>query len=521
MNGQAHPAWHLRQAVQIPGASMYVSTARLSRIVRAGALGGLVTLAYLTPASVIHAQSGPPPLTPFHGLIDHVSQTMAGSVPGGNSDSGVHAISGDGRYVVFSSGAWDLVPNDYNGMDDIFLRDRSTGATTRVNVADVTGAGADGISQFAAISTNGRHIAFASGASKLVPDDTNNHWDVFVRDLDANRTVRVSLSNTGDQGDADSYAPSISASGRYVAFISAATTFAPFTAQYGPTQVYIHDRDSDENGIFDEPNGTMTRFISLGVSGTEPANQMCVRPRVSADGRYVMFESDATNLDSGGYPNGQHHLYVYDRLNAQMSLIDRAVTGAPSSWGVNWQSSDMSDDGRFFTFTSISPDIVPFDMNWQSQVFLYDALAQPTTMRMTLLSRRTDGVVADGSSYYASPSADGRFVAFMTAAANLASPAPAAGHFGLVVRDGLDGSFARVDVIEGGEGFDGQYTFNPSISADGTAIAFSSDARNAINWFNFGSNHVFVVRCKVNRYKGRETLERHQNNTRKSALRHN
>ena len=132
---------------------MRASTARLSRTVRAGVLAGLLTLAYLTPASVIHAQSGPPPLTPFHGLIDHVSQTLSGSVPGGNSDSGVHAISGDGRYVVFSSGAWDLVPNDYNGMDDIFLRDRSTGATTRVNVADFTGAEADGISQFAAIST--------------------------------------------------------------------------------------------------------------------------------------------------------------------------------------------------------------------------------------------------------------------------------------------------------------------------------------------------------------------------------
>jgi hypothetical protein len=472
---------------------MRASTPHLSRTLRAGALAGLLALAYQTPASVIHAQSGPPPLTPFHGLIDHVSQTMSGGVPGGNSDSGVHAISGDGRYVVFSSGAWDLVPNDYNGTDDIFLRDRSAGTTTRVNVADVTGAEADGISQLAAISTNGRHIAFASGASNLVPGDTNNHWDVFVRDLDANRTVRVSLSSSGEQGDADSYAPSISANGRYVAFISSSTTFAPITVQYGPTQVYIHDRDTDEDGIFDEPNETMTRFISLGVSGTEPANQMCVRARVSADGRYVMFESDATNLDPGGNSNGQHHLYVYDRLNAQISLIDRAVTGGPSSWGVSWQGSDMSDDGRFITYTSASPDIVPFDMNWQAQVFRYDAAAEPTGLRTTIVSRRTDGVIADGSSYYTTVSADGRYVGFMTAAANLATPGPIPNNFSLVVHDTADGSFRRADVLDGDMPFDGQYTFNPSLSADGTAIAFSSDARNAINWFNFGSNHTFVV----------------------------
>src|SRR5262245_15123329 len=97
-----------------------------------------VAICSLSSSSVIVAQSAPP-LTPFSGLIDHVSQTMWGGVPSGTSDSTAQALSGDGRYVVFSSNASDLVPNDYNGLDDIFIRDRTTGTTTRVSVPDGAG----------------------------------------------------------------------------------------------------------------------------------------------------------------------------------------------------------------------------------------------------------------------------------------------------------------------------------------------------------------------------------------------
>src|SRR5262245_56836608 len=118
-----------------------------------------VALCGLLSSSVLIAQSAPP-LTPFRCLLDHVSQTWWGGVPGGTSDNTVHALSGDGRFVVFNSNAWDLIQNDYNGWDDIFMRDRMTGPTTRVSVAD-DGSEANGMSQYAAISTNGRHIAFA------------------------------------------------------------------------------------------------------------------------------------------------------------------------------------------------------------------------------------------------------------------------------------------------------------------------------------------------------------------------
>ena len=365
----------------------------------------------------------------------------------------------------------------------MFLRDRTTGVTTRISVNEYGGDG-DGISQMAAISTNGRHVAFASGSSNLVSGDSNNHWDVFVRDLDANRTVRISVATDGSQGDADSYAPSLSADGRYVTFISSSTTFAPNITQYGPHQIYLHDRDADGNGIYDDAGGTATSLVSIGID-MERADQSCVRARVSADGRYVMFESSATNLDPVGNPNGSHHLYLRDRQTGQTTLIDRAVTGGPSAWGISYQVSDMSDDGRFITYSSVSQDIDPFDMNWISQVFLYDAAAQPSPTN-TVISRTNDGTLANGSSYYTTVSGDGRFVGFMTAATNLAGPL-GANQFGLVVRDNTEGTVTRVDVLDGGIPFDGEYLFNPSLSADGTAIAFQSDARNAVQGSGYPS----------------------------------
>ena len=141
----------------------------------------IVALCVLTVSSVV-AQS--PPLTPFRGLIDHVSVDQWGNVPTENVEIWHRAISGDGRYVVMSTRNPYLATgeyNDNNGYDDVFLRDRMSGWTWRIS-RPIFGGSADGISQMATISTNGRHIAFASGATNLVPGDTNGRWDVFVRD---------------------------------------------------------------------------------------------------------------------------------------------------------------------------------------------------------------------------------------------------------------------------------------------------------------------------------------------------
>jgi Tol biopolymer transport system component len=144
----------------------------------------------------------------------------------GNGDSVSPSISADGRYVAFMSYAYNLVPGDTNGKADVFVHDRLTGQTTRVSVASDGTQGNDG-SGGASISANGRYVAFVSGASNLVPGDTNGKADVFVHDRLTGQTTRVSVASDGTEGNSDSIYPSISADGRYVAFQSWASNLIP------------------------------------------------------------------------------------------------------------------------------------------------------------------------------------------------------------------------------------------------------------------------------------------------------
>jgi hypothetical protein len=448
-----------------------------------------VLLSMVSPTPVGFAQSAPL-LTPWRGYIDHASVTVNSGVPTVTVDMVGRAISGDGRYLVMQSRAEDLVVDDFNFAQDIFLRDRQTGTTTRVSVG-MNGAESDGFSDAATISTNGRHVAFASSATNLVLGDTNGNSDIFVRDLDSARTVRVSIATDGSQGDGAAYSPAISATGRFVAFVASVSTLVPGPPPYGPMQVYVHDRDADGNGTFDEPGTTVTTIESLSASGTI-ADAMAFHVRISADGRFVLFESTATNLDSVGSPSGYNHVYLRDRQAGTTTLIDRAVTGGPSMWGTDYRTADMSDDGRFITYATYSTDIVPGYENWQSQILRYDRqAAQNQTSIVTVLP---DGTVGDAYSYDSSLSADGRYVAFRSTSTNLATPAQAPNNAGVFVRDMLAGTFTRVDVLNTGEGFDHSFPYAPSISADGTAVAFMSDARNAVDGiYAFGSYHAFVA----------------------------
>ena len=459
-----------------------------SAIVRVCAVAAFALLnALVVPSTVGLAQSGPP-VTPWRGYVDHVSTTQTGGVPTSGVETWGRAISGDGRFVVMESGSPDLVPDDNNWARDIFLRDRQTGTMTRLSVGS-GGIESDNFSGFAAISTNGRHVVFASSGSNLVPGDTNGVTDIFVRDLDANRTVRVSVATDGTESDDYSYWSTISATGRFVAFISQATTLAPGPAPYGPTQVYVHDRDADGNGTLDETGGTTTTIESVSSSGAI-ADSFTQQPRISADGRFLLFESAATNLDSVGNPNSSNHVYLRDRQAGVTTLIDRALTGGPSSWGTDYRSADMTDDGRFITYTTYSQDIIPGYTSWNSQALRFDRQTQSTA----IVSALPDGTIGNAYSYDTAISADGRYVAFRSSSTNLAMPAQPENTAGVFVRDMTEGTVTRVDVLTSGEGFDHSFPYAPAISADGTAVAFMSDAQNAVGGvYTFGSQHTFVV----------------------------
>ena len=177
------------------------------------------------------------------------------------------------------------MPGDTNGQDDIFVRDRTAGTTSRVSVT-TAGTQAEGGSDWPRISADGRYVAFSSSATNLVPGDTNGKIDIFVRDCVGLTTERMSVSSAETQSNGHSHEPSISANGRYIAFVSeAANLVGPDTN--GAVDIFSRNRESGS-----------TLKASVDTAGTQ-AGDASAGPSISADGRVVTFSSDATNLVTG------------------------------------------------------------------------------------------------------------------------------------------------------------------------------------------------------------------------------
>lgn len=321
-----------------------------------------------------------------------------------DSTSANPVLSADGRYVAFESFADNLVPGDTNDTTDVFVRDRVAGTTSRVNVS-TDGAQANGFSgspfRTLAISADGRYVAFASIASNLVPGDTNDSWDVFVRDRFAATTRRVSVSTTGAQADAGSFNVAISASGRYVAFDSEATNLVPRDTN-GVSDVFVRDRDA----------GVTTR-VSVAGAGTQGNAASSDEVAISADGREVAFGSDASNLVAGD-TNGVRDVFVRDRWNRVTRRVSVSTTGAQGN-GPSFLPS-ISGDGRFVAFGSVATNLVPVDANGgTTDVFVRDRSARTTT----LVSVADDGTPGNGISNNPVISAGGGDVAFISVATNL------------------------------------------------------------------------------------------------------
>ena len=234
--------------------------------------------------------------------ITRVSVDSAGNQ--GNQGPGYlsyASISPDGRFVAFESPASNLVPGDTNSSLDIFVRDTLTNTTTRVSV-DSAGNQGLGHSASPSISADGRFVAFYSDATNLVPGDTNNAKDIFVRDTLTNTTSRVSVDSAGNQANEDSENGSISADGRFVAFDSFATNLVP------------GDNTNNANDIFvrDTLTNTTTR-VSVDSAGNQ-GNSGSYSASISADGRRVAFDSYSSNLVPGD-TNNTLDLFVSDTGN--------------------------------------------------------------------------------------------------------------------------------------------------------------------------------------------------------------
>ncbi|MGP0593888.1 FG-GAP-like repeat-containing protein [Nitrospira sp. T9] len=315
-----------------------------------------------------------------------------------NGESLEPAISANGRYVAFRSDATNLVPGDTNGTTDVFVHDRQTGITSRVSVA--TGGGQSNNNSFTpALSADGRFVAFHSFANNLVPGDTNGVLDVFVHDRQSGATTRVSVATGAIQGNNTSRAGFLSASGGLVAFESDATNLVPGDTN-GVRDLFIHDRQT----------GVTTR-VSVATGGGQ-VNGESVDAELSADGRYVTFQSDATNLVAGD-SNGVGDVFVHDRQTDTTTRVSVASGGLQG--GGESSEGTISGDGRFVAFLSFATNLVPGDTNGEGDVFVHDRQTNTTTR----MSVTTGGVQGNDFSCNPAISQDGRIVGFFSDSNNL------------------------------------------------------------------------------------------------------
>lgn len=397
------------------------------------------------------------------------------SASGGQGDLGsfydsVIALSGDGLKAAFATNATNLDPADTNGARDVFVHDLVTGELELISVS-TSGTQGNSHSWHPSISTSGRYVAFLSQATNLVPGDTNGSLDVFVRDRLAGTTVRVSVSSAGTQASSLSSHPSISADGQTISFRSFADNLDPLDTN-GWDDIYVHELQS---GI--------TRLVSVGESG-EKGSTNCGSSALSKDGRFVVFHHGGTNLVPG---NVDSHVYVKDLVTGSLELADVDPAGNPSSNSPGADSfPGISDDGRFVSFRSSASDLVAGDVNGFPDIFLRDRLAGTTE----LVSVSSTGELANLDSRSSSISETGRYIAFGSWASNLV-PGDTNGEGDIFVRDRVLGTTELVSVaMDGGLGND--YALTPTISPGGRFVAFNSLSSNLVPGDTNGFTDTFV-----------------------------
>jgi Tol biopolymer transport system component len=419
-------------------------------------------------------------LSACSGAQSPFTQRISVAKDGGEPDarSNQPSISGNGRYVAFTSDATNLVDGDTNGFSDVFMRDLDKGTTIRVSVA---GDGTQGnkSSYWPYISANGRYISFVSEATNLVINDTNEVADVFVHDNKTGETKMASVASDNTPGNDLSFWTSISSDGRYVAFMSAATNLVP-SDMNDSWDIFVHDMKTGE-----------TSRVSVTSDGKE-ANSQSEYPVISEDGRYVAFASDATNLVEGD-SNGYRDVFEYDRKTNKISRVSVASDGTQANEGTEMGAIAISADGHYVAFASLATNLVAEDTNQNWDIFVHDR----DTGETTRVSVAGDGTQANAGSFGVGISAQGRYVTFGSNANNLTEGDTnnaqdvfvhdrQTGQTRLVsvASDGTEGNLASgfTLVVPGGV----DIAYGALISSDGNRVVFMSSASNLVdndkNW---------------------------------------
>jgi Tol biopolymer transport system component len=377
-----------------------------------------------------------------------ISVNLAGT-NGGNGDSYALGISTNGRYVLFVTSASDLIPGDSNNASDVLVRDLLAGTNILVSAA-TNGLPGNGDADSAAMTPEGRYVAFVSAASNLVAGDTNGIRDVFVRDLLTGATTLASVGAQLSQGRSE--APLITPDGRYVAFFSSATNLVPGVPQSGG-EIYVRDLVG-KTTVW--ASAYARQALKLFQNATNPVSFGHV---ISADGQFVAYEVSASSLPNTG---------IVLRYSLETGLTDIVSTNAAvlSGQPEDIQTLAMTPDERFLAFTAnttSSPGLA-------ACIYVWDALSNSTT----LVSGDLSGAVpVNDTSIWPAITPDGRFVAFQSTATSLVTNS-LAGDFHVYVRDLQAGITRLVDADLNGVGSGVTAITAPQITDDGQYVTFEA-----------------------------------------------
>jgi Tol biopolymer transport system component len=365
------------------------------------------------------------------------------------------SISADGRYVAFASKATNLIANDLNGESDVFVRDMLTNIVTLASVSSNGSHLATNTLDFnlrPSIAANGQVVVFHSQANNLVPNDSNDDQDIFVRDLRTGTTTRVSVNSQGEQAkpwnvvaSADSRNPSVSGDGRFVVFESNAINLDSRDTKTSGFDIFVHDRQTGQtrqvsvNSQGAVATGESLQETSIGFSKTTSSTDAII----SANGRYVIFQSGATNLIAND-TNDRVDIFRHDLQTGETILISVGLNGSLANGGSRIgfsRNGAISGDGRYVVFQSLANNLVANDQNNALDVFVRDVVAG-TTERISVNSRGEEAVGGKPTTVSgdATISDDGRYVSFLSQSANLVDDVFAPFGISIYVRDRLASS---------------------------------------------------------------------------------
>ncbi|HUZ07441.1 MAG TPA: Calx-beta domain-containing protein, partial [Candidatus Paceibacterota bacterium] len=396
-----------------------------------------------------------------------VSINTNGTAGSDNNGSDLDGITPDGRFAVFEGSSSNLSPVPAtNSVENVFVRDTVAGTTTLVSVNSAGTQSGSSYSSSPAITPDGTFVAFASNATNLTEDViTNGHRNIFLRNLVAGSTVLVSLGTNGLAGTRGSGSPTVSSNGQFVAFGSYADNLSPLAAGITSEEVFVRD----------VVNGT-NRLVSIDFAGTNSADSYSQNPQMTPDGRFVVFDSGATDLTTNqgiGYDN----IFVADLVSNTMTLASLNINGSPSTGA---SGERITPDGRYVAFKSSDYTLAlgaPYNTGEIYRRDLGGSGAPAATAPVSATFSRTANNSSPATAF--SMSANGRWIAFDSYALNLVQN-QTNGNGNIFLADTLSNTLTLLNLNTNGGLPDYYSASGPQISADGNVVAFISQASDLV-----------------------------------------